>query len=529
LSAYPQEADYKYWIGFTDKAGTPFSIDHPEEFLSLAAVDRRQRQNIMIEENDLPVSPAYIDSLSGMGLHVLYSSRWFNAAVVQTSDSLLCRKLMLKNFVRDARLLFNSLLYARDKKTVMAGEYLHENPGYGNSIKQISLIHGNQLHDQGYRGKGMTIAILDGGFYGVQILSAFDSLWAGGHILGWKDFVNPASDVFKESSHGMSVLSVMGGIIPGELIGTAPEADFWLIRSEDTWHETRLEEANWLAAAEFADSAGADIINSSLGYFRFDDSLQDYSYPDMDGNTTLVTKAADLAARKGILVVSSAGNAGTTTWKYINAPADGDSVLSVGAVDSNAVIASFSSYGPSYDLRVKPNTLALGSRVVIWRANDSTGIGSGTSFAAPVISGMAACLWQKYPLVTSYELLQVIEQCSDRYNYPDPHYGYGLPDFLLAESIISGIYNERFSANNRVLAYPDPFTSFLNVQLSAGSGCHAVIEMYDLSGRLLMNSSQRIPVTGIVTIEGLEQLPEGFYILCVYADGVSTRLKIIKQ
>ena len=464
---YAQEPDYKYWIELTDKTGTPFSIDRPEEFLSPEALGRRQRQNIPIRENDLPVSPAYIDSLEAMGLHILYSSKWFNAAVVQTSDSLLSQKLQLKNFVSDIQLLFNSLLYADDQEKVTAEASLNGDPVYGNSFKQISLIHGDHLHDQGYRGKGMTIALLDAGFYSADSLHAFDSLWTGGQILGWKDFVDPASDVFTESSHGMNVLSIIGGNIPGELVGTAPEANFWLIRSEDTYHETRLEEANWLAAAEFADSAGADIINSSLGYSLFNDSLQNYSYMDMDGNTTLVTKAADMAARKGILVVSSAGNEGTTNWKYITAPADGDSVLAVGAVDTNAVIAAFSSYGPSYDLRVKPNTLALGRQTVIYRANDSIGLGSGTSFSAPVISGMAACLWQKYPLVTNFELLQVIEQCSDRYNSPDPHYGFGLPNFLLAESIISGIYNERFSGTEMVMAYPNPFTSFLNVQIDS--------------------------------------------------------------
>jgi subtilisin family serine protease len=435
----------------------------------------------------------------------------------------------MKNFVYDTQLLFSSLLYGNTRKKAYPVETLYDYPEYGKSFKQLSLIHGDHLHDQGYRGKGIGIAILDGGFYHANSLLIFDSLWTEGQILGWKDFVNPSGNVFNESSHGMSVLSVIGGNIPGELIGTAPEADFWLIRSEDTYHETRLEEANWLAAAEFADSAGADIINSSLGYAVFDDSLQNYSYADMDGNTTLVTRAADMAARKGMLVVNSAGNSGNAPWKYITAPADGDSVLAVGAVDTNAVITVFSSYGPTYDLRIKPNTLAVGSRTVIYRTNDSTGIGSGTSFSAPIISGMAACLWQKYPLVTNIELLQAIEQCSNRYNAPDPHYGYGLPNFILAESIISGIYNERFSGTKQVMAYPNPFTDFLNVQIYTTAGTSALIGFFDVSGKKLLSVSQPVPGTGIITIDGLEPLPMGFYILSIHISGISSRLKILKQ
>lgn len=528
-SLFSQAPEYKFWIGFTNKSGTPYSIDSPEEFLSPEALGRRQRQNLPVEMTDLPVSPNYLDSLTAMGLKVLYTSRWFNAAVVQTSDSLIDQKLADKDFILDTKLLFNSRIYDEDGINTATEINLHADNGNSDYLKQISLVHGDHLHDQGYRGKGLVIAILDAGYYRADSLHAFDSLWTGGQITGWKDFVSPATDIFNESSHGMSVLSVIGGNIPGELTGTAPEADFWLIRSEDTYHETRLEEANWVAAAEFADSIGADIINSSLGYSRFDDSLQNYTYMDMDGNTTLVTRAADMAARKGILVVSSAGNEGTTNWKYITAPADGDSVLTVGAVDTNAVIAGFSSYGPTYDLRVKPNTLAIGRQTVIYRSNDSTGTGNGTSFAAPLISGLAACLWQKFPLVTNYELLKVIEQCSNRYNSPDSHYGYGLPNFMLAESIISGIYYERITGDEGIVVYPNPFSGFLNVIMSSGAGSEAVIQIFDVTGKQLLNGIQTVPGTGIITIEGLEILPGGFYILHIHTPSISGRLKILKQ
>jgi subtilisin family serine protease len=528
-SLVAQIPEYILWIGFTDKTGTQYSIDRPEEFLSPEALGRRQQQNLPVEETDLPVSPDYLDSLTAMGLKVLYTTRWFNAAVVQTSDSLIEKKLSDKDFILDTKLLFTNLIYPEDDAINVTERNLQVNNENNNYLKQISLVHGDHLHDQGYRGKGLIIAVLDAGFYHADSLHAFESLWAGGQIAGWKDFVNPASDIFIESSHGMSVLSIMGGNIPGELTGTAPEADYWLIRSEDSYHETRLEEANWLAAAEFADSVGADIINSSLGYSRFDDSLQNYTYMDMDGNTTLVTRAADMAARKGILVVSSAGNEGSTNWKYITAPADGDSVLAVGAVDTNALITGFSSYGPTYDLRVKPNTLAVGRQTVLYRTNDSTGTGGGTSFAAPIISGLAACLWQKFPLVTSYELLKVIEQSSNRYNSPDPHYGFGLPNFMLAESIISGIYYERLAGAEGIMVYPNPFSGFLNVMISSATAGEAIIQIFDVTGKQLLNNIQTVPVTGIITIEGLEILPAGFYILNIHTQAVTGRLKILKQ
>ncbi len=310
---------------------------------------------------------------------------------------------------------------------------------YGQAFNQINMLNGIPLHDLGLDGAGMTIAVLDAGFLNADVIEAFDSLWLNNQIIGYKDFVSPlAPDIFDSHYHGTMVLSTMGANLPTEMVGTAPKADYWLLRSEDGATEYLIEELNWASAAEFADSLGADIINSSLGYTTYDDPAQDHTYEDMDGNTTPITIAADLAASKGILVVNSAGNSGSSSWHYIGAPADGDSVFTIGAVNSSGNYASFSSTGPTYDDRIKPNVVAQGQgSTVISAYSGNVTSGNGTSFSSPITAGMVACLWQAHPNKKNTEIMEAIQQSASQALNPDSLLGYGIPDYFAAHSTLS--------------------------------------------------------------------------------------------
>ncbi len=330
---------------------------------------------------------------------------------------------------------------------------------YGLSVYQIGLMNGQFLHNQNYKGQGMQIAVLDGGFYHADEYPAFDSLWANNQILGTRDFVDPTVSFFQTNYHGMSVLSCMGGNIPGQLIGTAPKASYWLIRSEDTDTEYLVEEDNWVAAAEFADSAGCDIISTSLGYYTFNDASMNHTYADMDGKTTRVTKGANIAFSRGMLVFASAGNEGTYSWKHIIAPADGDDVIAVGAVNRDSVAAPFTSLGPASDGDVKPNVSAVGWNTYLETNNGDLGHLSGTSFSAPVMAGMAACLWQMYPDATARNVKNIIEMSCNKYNNPDSVVGYGIPDMAKAGfEMISDLPIITVTSSGKWIAYPNPVT-----------------------------------------------------------------------
>ncbi|HDS07995.1 MAG TPA: T9SS type A sorting domain-containing protein, partial [Bacteroides sp.] len=292
--------------------------------------------------------------------------------------------------------------------------------------------------------------------------------------------------VYVESTHGTWVLSIIGANIPGKLVGTAPEADFLLLRSEDVESEWRVEEINWIVAAEFADSAGADVINASLAYSLFDLDEQNYSTSDMDGNTTWVTRGADLAARKGMLVVVSAGNSGDEPWRIITAPADGDSVLTVGAVDSEGAYVSFSSQGPTADDRVKPNVMAQGRRVYIQKSNGEITARGGTSFSAPIMTGLATCLWQRFPDKTNQEIIKILERASSNYPYPNDTMGYGIPNMDVAIKFLTSTQSE--PENGEIRSFPNPVEDIIGVILD-DDDLLIGFEIIDMSGKVLQRIS----------------------------------------
>jgi serine protease AprX len=529
---YPAKAQdtiiYKFWISFTDKNETPFGSGNPEQFLSERAIERRTRYNIPVTESDLPVNPAYTDSLRKLGAHLLYTSKWFNAAVIETVDSSLVQMLNQQSFISHTELLYRSPYSDTYAHKALVD---HENIQileYGLASQQIMIHHADRLHGEGYLGQGMHIAILDAGFLNVDSLRAFDSLRINGQILGTRDFVKAGNNVYREHSHGMKVLSLMGGNIPDTLIGTAPKANFWLLRSEDVGSEYRIEEANWIAAAEFADSVGSDVINSSLGYSLFDDSLQNYTYEDMDGHTTLVTRGADMAASKGILVVVSAGNEGNKPWRYITAPADGNNVLTVGAIKPDGTYATFSSQGPTSDKRIKPNVVAIGQNAYVQNINGTVGPGSGTSFSSPIIAGLASCLWQKFRDISNDELIYILEQSSSKHTWPDYLIGYGIPNLGVANDLITGKYYQ--PSGRDLVLYPNPVKNILCVSMSVTTGQILQWEMYDASGRKIRSSSGNIDLTGTgFSIDALEELNPGLYIIKITTDHEIHSGRFIKE
>jgi serine protease AprX len=528
LSSHSQDTIFKFLVEFADKTGTPYSINNPSGFLSERAIERRLRYSIPVTSSDIPVNPAYVDSLKMPGVTVLYTSRWLNSAVISTSDSTDADRSKQFPFVKSVKYIGRDITSMNRKSKALYDKFGVDVLDYGLASTQIKIHHGDDYHAEGYLGQDMVIAVLDVGFYNVDSLRAFDSLRINGQILGTKDFVKPGNNVYREHTHGMSVLSIMGGNLPGELIGTAPAASYWLIRTEDPASEQRIEEINWIAGAEFADSVGADIINTSLGYSEFDDPLQNYSYEDMDGNSTYVTRGADMAASKGILVIVSAGNSGNKPWLHITAPADGDSVLAVGAVDQSGVYAQFSSQGPSYDGRIKPDVAAVGLGTFVQNASGDVIPGAGTSFAAPVMSGLSACLWQKFRSLSNYEIIKALQQSSSLNPYPDNFIGWGIPNIPVAGYVITG--NEPILQTQEISIIPNPVVSEIRVSWPSGVEGNVRYDIFDLSGR-------EMPVSGIITgtsitefvIESADILLPGIYILRLTAENRVIVSKFIKK
>ena len=542
LTVFSQNSnDDEYVVFLKDKNNSPYSISNPSEFLTTKSIERRQRYSIGFDISDLPVNPSYIEQIKSMGGNVKYASKWLNGVVIIGGDNL--NAINSLPFVKEIRRIRDSRVY--DKNPGLNNKFLvldnnnstyrtiHEKSSmgydYGASYNQIAMLSGEALHNSGFRGEGMTIAVLDAGFLHVDTMAIFDSLRVNNQILGTKDFVLPGANVYGQdmSPHGMMVLSVMGGILPGKLIGTAPKANYWLLHSEDYYAEYVGEEYNWVAAAEFADSVGVDIINSSLSYTTFDDTMQNHTYSQMDGNTTIITKGADMAAKKGILVVCSAGNYGNTLWKYIGAPADGDSVFTIGAVEPDSVYASFSSTGPSFDKRIKPNVVAQGYGAVTAGLNGGISYQSGTSFSSPIIAGMCACLWQSKINHNNMEIIQAIESSANQFSNPDSLLGYGIPNFMHASNLLGGI-NPIIKNQNDINVFPNPFTDNLTVTFSLKTIKVNQIQILDVTGANVFNLKNYILVDNILYIKDISQLPKGLYILKIISPDKTFTKKIVK-
>ncbi len=518
-----------WWIGFTDKQGTTGTFAQPELYLSEKALERRLRQGIAIDSTDLPVSRSYTDSILQTGATLVHNSKWLNGITVKADNDSLQKIWSQFGFVRelqkskpDPSIKRASLKFAEKFSTVESDTSL-----YGSSLKQASLIGAEWLHMQGYAGKGVMIALLDAGYFGANQLPSLKKLYQENRVLGTRDFVDPNSDFYTTHQHGMMVLSVMAGYLPGELIGTAYEADYWLIRTEDAGSEFIIEEDNWVAGAEFADSLGVDIINSSLGYYHFDDPTTDHTYANMDGRTTRVTRAANIANRKGILVFASAGNEANKPWRYIIAPADGEDVIAVGATDRYGNHASFSSIGPAANGDIKPNLAAMGSAVTTQYSGGHTGAASGTSFASPILAGAAASLWQANPQATADDLKYALINSGHQRAAPDQLLGYGIPDMRAANAQLNSFAKEGLPSGSAWRIFPNPFTDRITIISPTGKAETITISVWSLKGELLHKMSYFAGRQ--ISDSRLEQLPPGFYLITVGNKGHSETLKLIKS
>ena len=396
--ASAQQDTLKYRISLKDKAATEYSLKKPEKYLSAKAIERRRKQNLPIDSTDLPVCRKYIDEIRKQGVKIVVTGKWDNFVTVSCNDTTLIDRIAALPFVLSTEKVWISPgagkpSMATERDSVLNQPTIHPDSIYGRAITQIQMSNGDKLHEAGFKGQGMTIAVIDAGFHNVDKITAMQNI----RILGTKDFVNQQADIFAESSHGMSVLSCIGMNRPDIMTGTAPEASFWLLRSEDEYSEHLVEQDYWSAAVEFADSVGVDVINTSLGYYSFDDKSKNYKYRDLDGRHALMSRQASHIADKGMILVCSAGNSGAGSWKKITPPGDADNVLTVGAID--------------------------------------------TSFSSPLMCGMVTCLWQACPTLTAKEVIELVRRSGDRAGFPDNIYGYGVPDMWKA-------YND-YKSNNK--------------------------------------------------------------------------------
>ncbi len=546
LSVSAQKAKSYYMLKLNDKSNSSYSISDPSAFLSAKSIERRLVQRIPVNETDLPVSPAYLEQIKAAGAEVVYTSKWLNTVIIHTDEATLKGVIASKPFILDVKeadhLYRNRVQHNR--KAHFENERLErisnrhkqfKSTGafnYGPSGNQTQMINIDQLHNQGFTGKGITIGVIDAGFNSVNTLAAFDSIRANGQILGTRDFVQPGNNVYATniSTHGMMVLSTMGGNLPGQIIGTAPHASYWLLRSEDATAEYLMEEYYWVNAAEFADSVGVDVINSSLGYNTFDNPAENHTYADMDGNTTPVTIGADMAAAKGILVVNSAGNSGSGQWQFITAPADGDSVFTIGAVDANGLYASFSSRGPTSDGRIKPEVTAQGQSTIVATIPSGVAGGSGTSFSSPIIAGAAACLWQANPTMSNMDLMHAIKMSASQASNPDNKKGWGIPNFLLANNLLTNSLIQIKHHPHSVKTFPNPFSSYINVEITTDQSIVVDIRVINSKGTEVaaMNGIEISKGKNLVVLQNLDRLSNGIYMIKVSDGYFVSASKVIK-
>ncbi len=525
-------------IQLTDKGGTPYSLSTPSQYLSQRAIDRRTRYSIGLDSTDLPISPAYVAAVKAQGaVNVLSQSKWLNQLLIQTTDSATIRKIRTLPFVKssapvasvkspDVPSPFRKWEPVSDREiphdlSARVNNTTADVFNYGDAYKQIHIHQGDYLHNKGFSGKGMIITMLDAGFYNYTTNTAFDSIRMRGQVLGVRDFVAFDNSVAEDDTHGKNCLSIIAANWPGRMVGSAPWASFWLIRTEDVGSEYPVEEHNWVVGAEFADSCGTDLITSSLGYTTFDDAAFNHNYNQFYTNSAMVTMGATLAAKKGIIVTNSAGNDGSNTWRYLSFPADADSVCTVAAIDTAGTIASFSSYG--YPGKQKPNVASVGSGTVI-AGNSAPTLGNGTSYSNPNMAGLITCLWQAFPRFNNMKILNAVYASSNRFSAPDNRYGYGVPDMKAAYRSLKTEENQLLYGSNWLMADPATFTDSLTARF---------VSQFDGTASItLLNASQAIVATQTVAVENqevytagfgsLSALPGGNYTLR-YSDGVQSK------
>ena len=482
-----------YWVQFTDKANSPYSIDNPEAYLSQRALDRRARLGIEIDEYDIPVNPQYLQAVADCGAQLLNPSKWLNGVTVYTSSSSVINAINALDFVEVVRNCKDYPEAQYDKEIWLANEMKASGSPvvardfYGGAHGQVYQLRVNELHDMGFDGTGVVIAVLDGGFVGTDVHHCFDNMREEGRLLGIRDFVYGSTSVYSQSSHGTSCLSTIAAYDPNNMVGTAPKASFYLFHTEDGEGENIVEEYNWVSGAEYADSLGVDVCTTSLGYIDFDMPQWDHTFEQYDGHTAPMTIGAEIAASRGIICTNSAGNEGDGVCT-LGIPADAEHILTIGAVNVDGDRAWFSSVGPTYDGRIKPDVMAVGEGTYVASGNPGGWYGDyyngdGTSFSNPVLAGAVACLRQARPYASVQEICDAVRAAGNNANNPDNYYGYGIPDFVQALEMLP-LHVDTFVQQNEIIAvFPNPSKGDVHIQMK--EGYQAEINVFDMMGRHL--------------------------------------------
>ncbi len=498
------------WVYFNGKPLSQNFIDNPLTMLTQRALDRRIAQSISVDILDVPVDENYIFQIQNSnGISIKAKSKWLNALHVRGSISNInaLKTLPFVASVSFANRSLNTGGKSKNPKTNPVQKLLETATvfAYGNSANQIEMLSGNVLHEQNFTGSGKIIAVLDAGFPGVNTTQPFARLRNNNLILGGYDFVNRSTNYYSGNSHGTLVLSTMGGFVPNQLVGTAPDASYYLFITEDVNSETPLEESLWVEAVEEADRLGVDIINTSLGYFDYDDSSYSYTYEDLNGTTSFASRGADFAYAKGMIVVVSAGNSALTSNPHISVPADAEHVLTIGSVTAEGNYSSFSSIGYTADGRVKPDVVAQGTASVLAMPDGSIATASGTSFSSPILCGLVASLWQAFPTYTNEQIMQLIKESASQYSNPDEELGYGIPDFDTA--LTNGTLSISANTIGNFNIYPNPTAETITISSTENTDLKS-IAVYNIFGQSVFKSS----LSGNTRTINLSELATGIYI-----------------
>ncbi|MCL1934446.1 MAG: S8 family peptidase [Candidatus Azobacteroides sp.] len=500
-----------YRLYLKDKGNPSFSPAKPDDFLSLKSIERRKRQNLSVDDFDLPLDIAYLEAITETGATIRTFSKWVETVVVQLTDSETLSRVENLPFIDSLCCVWEGTLPERTdiRPDIRFDSDVRQNTinSYGVGFTQVALNNGHLLHDAGFRGKGMTIAVLDGGFLHADEIEYFNRE----QIKEVKTFSHEVNDALRDGSdHGTRVLSCMLSDKSGELIGTAPEADYYLFRTEVVNGEYPVEEDYWIAALEYADSIGVDVVTSSLGYFEFDDSEMNHNQGQLDGRTASISRAADRAASRGLLLFNSAGNEGANSWKKINFPADAEHIITVGSVDGDSVRSSFSSLGLTADNRIKPDLMAMGSQACVVDGSGQIIQSNGTSYSTPILAGLAACLWEASSDLNSYAMLDLLRETGNHFQNPDSLTGYGIADVYKAYlqqrtgiQPIAGLTDPIYISIN-------PFDNRLYVNLADSEQYNrCVLNIYTTLGNRILTVSN---LSGSIDISSL---PKGVYIVCL--------------
>lgn len=526
ISVFSQE---DAWVYFNAKPNAQTYLDNPLTMLTQRALDRRTTQNIAVDFLDVPVYQPYIDQVeAATGISVMAKSKWYNAVHIRGSQAQI-NALSALSFV-DHLDFANKNLNISGKISVPKNTNKKVSKtfetdvifNYGDSGNQIQMLNGHLLHQQNYTGAGKVIAVMDGGFPGVNTASTFQRLRDNNLILGGYDYVNRDADFYTGISHGTSVLSTMGGFKDGQLVGTAPDASYYLFITEDGNNEGPLEESLWVEAAEEADRLGVDIITTSLGYSNFDNEDYSHTYADMNGTTTFISQGLNLAFSRGMICVVSAGNEGNNDWYYITAPADATNALTVGAVNASGNYATFSSHGPSFDGRVKPDVVAQGQASVLSNPSGNITTGNGTSFSGPIIAGMVASFWQALPDKTNSEIMQLIKESASIYANPNDELGYGIPDF--SQALETALLTTHEFTSAQFTVYPNPAGESISIAFPLGLE-NSDVTLFNALGQKVLSKN----ISNATNSVSLNNLNSGIYLYTITSKGLSQSGKLIKK